>query len=539
MRGIGRVLREPRRTNAWLERAQTSGWSFIARTEGDIPNLETQWDGQKPCAPKDGRTDTPLTPDLFGPRQVEVFRKDVRKLQLRIAKAHREGKPGRTKALQRTLTRSLAARVLAVWRVTTNKGKRTPGVDRVVWKTPEEKTETVKVLKQKGYKAQPLRRIYIPKKNGKLRPLSIPTMHDRAVQALHLQALIPIAEETADPNSYGFRPYRSAADALRQCHIVLSQRASPQWILEGDIRSCFDTISHAWLMNNIPMDKAVLGQWLKAGYVDKKVLFPTRQGTPQGGIASPTLANMVLDGLERLLKERFPRGSKVNFVRYADDWIVTGSSKELLEDRVLPLIVTFLRERNLEIAPEKTHVVHIRDGFTFLGQRVRKYGGKCLTQPSPESVKSLLEKTRNVMKEATSKSQEWLIETLNPIIRGWANYHRHSAAKATFSKVDHLIWTQLWSWLKRRHPQKGQRWIYKQYFQQRGSRNWIFGVPKGGPQLIKAMDIKIVRHVKIKAQANPFDPMWTDYFNARKLFSKLKSRWDRLFGLLNAQEALE
>ena len=539
MRGIGRVLREPRRTNAWLERAQTSGWSFIARTEGDIPNLETQWDGQKPCAPKDGRTDTPLTPDLFGSRQIEVFRKDVRKLQLRIAKAHREGKPGRVKALQRTLTRSLAARVLAVWRVTTNKGKRTPGVDRVVWKTPEEKTETVKMLKQKGYKAQPLRRIYIPKKNGKLRPLSIPTMHDRAMQALYLQALIPIAEETADPNSYGFRPYRSAADALRQCHIVLSQRASPQWILEGDIRSCFDTISHAWLMNNIPMDKAVLGQWLKAGYVDKKVLFPPRQGTPQGGIASPTLANMVLDRLERLLKESFPRRSKVHFVRYADDWIVTGPSKELLEDHVLPLIVAFLRERNLEIAPEKTHVVHIRDGFTFLGQRVRKYGGKCLTQPSPESVKSLLEKTRNVMKDARSESQEWLIETLNPIIRGWANYHRHSAAKATFSKVDHLIWTQLWSWLKRRHPQKGQRWIYKQYFQQRGSRNWIFGVPKGGPELIKAMDIKIVRHVKIKAQANPFDPMWTDYFNARKLFSKLKSRWDHLFGLLNAQEALE
>jgi RNA-directed DNA polymerase len=507
--------------------------------QGDIPNLETQWDGQKPCAPKDRRTDAPLTPDLFEPWRIEAFRKEVRKLQLRIAKAHREGIPGKVKVLQRILTRSLAARVLAVWRVTTNKGKRTPGVDRVVWKTPEQRTETVNVLRRRGYRSQPLRRIYIPKKNGKLRPLSIPTMHDRAMQALYLQALIPIAEETADPNSYGFRPDRSAADAIEQCHTLLSRKTSPQWILEGDIRSCFDTISHAWLMNNIPMDKAVLGQWLKAGYVDKKVLYSSEQGTPQGGIASPTLSNMVLDGLEGLLKRRFPRGSQVHFVRFADDWIVTGPSRESLEDQVLPVIVDFLRERGLEISPEKTRVVHIREGFTFLGQRIRKYGVKCLTQPSPESVKSLLEKTRSVMKEAQSKSQEWLIETLNPIIRGWANYHRRSAAKVTFSKVDHIIWAQLWSWLKKRHPQKGQRWIYKQYFQQRGSRKWVFGVPKGEPELIKAMDTKIIRHVKIKAQAHPFDPKWTDYLNARKLFSKLKSGWDRFFGPSNAQEALE
>ena len=281
--------------------------------------METQWDGQKPCAPKDNRTEIPLTPDLFEPARLEQFRKDVRKLQLRIAKAHREGKTGKVKTLQRILTRSLAARVLAVWRVTTNKGKRTPGVDRVVWKTPEQRTEAVNVLERRGYRSLPLRRIFIPKKNGKLRPLSIPTIHDRAMQAVYLQALIPIAEETADLNSYGFRPYRSAADAIQQAFTLLSWKRSPQWVLEGDIRSCFDTISHAWLMNNIPMDKVVLGQWLKAGYVDKKALYPTEQGTPQGGIASPTLANMVLDGLEGLLKECFPEGSKVHFVRYADD----------------------------------------------------------------------------------------------------------------------------------------------------------------------------------------------------------------------------
>ena len=187
MRGIGRVPREPRGTEAWPERAPTSGGSFIARAEGDIPNLETQWDGQKPCAPKDGRTDIPLTPDLFELRRISGFRKCVRRLQLRIAKAHREGKPGKVKTLQRILIRSLAARVLAVWRVTTNKGKRTPGVDRVTWKTPEQRTEAVNVLKRRGYKPQPLRRIFIPKKNGKFRPLSIPTMHDRTMQAVYLQ----------------------------------------------------------------------------------------------------------------------------------------------------------------------------------------------------------------------------------------------------------------------------------------------------------------------------------------------------------------
>ena len=287
------------------------------------------------------------------------------------------------------------------------------------------------------------------------------------------------------------------------------------------------------------MDKAVLGQWLKAGYVDKKALFPTEQGTPQGGIASPTLANVVLDGLERLLKERFPRESLVHFVRYADDWIVTVRSRELLVTQVLPIIVDFLRERGLKISPEKTHIVHIRDGFTFLGQCIRKYGDKCLTQPSPESVKSLPEKTRNVMKEARSQSQEWLIETLNPIIRGRSNYHRHSAAKVTFLKVDNVIWSQLRSWIRRRHPGKGHFWSHEKYFQKQGTHKWVFAVPDGGPALVKASDTKIIRHVKIKAQANPFDPKWTDYLYARNLFSKLTSGWDRLFGPMNAQEALE
>jgi len=208
-------------------------------------------------------------------------------------------------------------------------------------------------------------------------------MKDRAMQALYLLALLPIAETTADPNSYGFRPERSTADAINQCFLVLARKSSAQWVLEGDIRGCFDNISHAWMLDHIPTDKEVLTKWLKAGYMENRTLFPTEAGTPQGGIISPTLANLTLDGLEQLLKETFrerkPRrklhNPKVNFVRYADDFIITGSSKELLEDEVKPLVERFMSERGLQLSPEKTCITHIEDGFDFLGQNVRKYDG--------------------------------------------------------------------------------------------------------------------------------------------------------------------
>ena len=515
---------------ACRESGPTSGWSFFAREEGDISNLETQRDGQKPCAPKDDPADRLPVPALFSPFNLEKSTRRVRKLQLRIAKAFREGKPGRVKALQRILTRSLAARTLAVQRVTTNKGKNTPGVDRILWKTPGEKTRNVQVLKRKGYTPLPLRRIYIPKKNGKLRPLSIPTMFDRAMQALYLLAIIPIAEETADPNSYGFRPDRSTADAIEQCFILLSQRTSPQWILEGDIKSCFDTISHPWLLDHIPMDKVVLRKWLGAGCIDRRTFFPSMEGTPQGGIASPTMANMVLDGLEQILKDRFRSSCLVHIVKYADDFIITGRSEELLQDEVKPVVESFLRERGLRLSQEKTRVVHIRVGFDFLGQNVRKYGDKLLIKPAGNNVRSFLDKVRKILKLAKSKTQAWLIETLNPVIRGWANYHRHIVAKATFGKVDGILWSLLWSWLKRRHPGKSLRWIAHQYFQRRGLRNWVFAVPKGKLELVEASKTPIRRHVKIKGQAHPFDPQWMDYLNERKTRSKLLREWDRIYG---------
>jgi RNA-directed DNA polymerase len=255
-----------------------------------------------------------------------------------------------------------------VQRVTTNNGRKTPGVDGIVWDTPEKKAGAIGALRQRGYRALPLRRVYIPKKDGtqRQRPLSIPTMHDRAMQALYLLALDPIAETLGDPNSYGFRMERSTADAIEQCFNVLARQHAPQWILEGDIRACFDGISHDWLLAHIPMETAMLRKWLKAGFMEKHVLFPTETGVPQGGIASPVMANLALDGLEKLLKAHYPpntkraQRAKINLVRYCDDFIITGSSYELLEHEVKPLVTQFLGERGLELSPTKTHLTRLR-----------------------------------------------------------------------------------------------------------------------------------------------------------------------------------
>jgi RNA-directed DNA polymerase len=250
----------------------------------------------------------------------------VRRLQARIVKAQQEGRPGKVKALQRLLTHSFSGKALAVRRVTENQGKRTPGGDRITWSTPAKKATALLGLRQCGYRPQPVRRVYIRKSNGKKRPLGIATMHDRAMQALYLLALDPIAETTADPNSYGFRKERSTADAIEQCFTTLGKGKSPQWILEGDIKSCYDEISHEWMLANIPMEKTILRKWLKAGFMEKHVLHPTDAGTPQGAVCSPVLANLTLDGLEWDLKERFPKpksgyNAKVNLVRYADDFV--------------------------------------------------------------------------------------------------------------------------------------------------------------------------------------------------------------------------
>ncbi|MBS3938332.1 MAG: group II intron reverse transcriptase/maturase [Peptococcaceae bacterium] len=442
----------------------------------------------------------------------------VKKLQMRIAKATREGEHYRVKSLQRTLTRSFSAKAIAVKRVTENQGKRTPGVDMETWSTPKAKAQGIIALRRRGYTPSPLRRVLIPKSNGKMRPLGIPTMKDRAMQALHLMALEPVAETRADGNSYGFRQGRATADAMEQGFNALSRKKSPQWILEGDIKACFDEISHEWLLANVPMDKRMLKAWLKAGYVYQKKLFPTEAGTPQGGIISPCLANFTLDGLEKVLKEHF-RNRKVNFIRYADDFVVTGESKEVLTEEVKPMIEDFLKVRGLELSQEKTKITHIDEGFTFLGWHFRKYSGKLIIKPADWNIKNFLAKVRKVRKDNKSAKQENLIQLLNPIVRGWSNYHKPVCAKETFSKVDNEVWKILWQWAKRRHPEKNYGWVKNHYFGKIGNQTGIFKI--NNLKLLMASDTKIQRHVKIKSDANPFDKKWEMYFEER-LFNKMK-----------------
>jgi RNA-directed DNA polymerase len=452
----------------------------------------------------------------------------VKKLQMRIAKATREGRYGRVKALQWILTHSFSGRAIAVKRVTENQGKKTPGVDKVVWDTPELKAEAVMSLKRRGYQPQPLRRVFIPKANGKMRPLGIPTMKDRAMQALYLQALEPVSETKADSNSYGFRPLRACRDAAGQCFNALAKKHSAEWVLDADISGCFDNINHDWLLNNIPMDKVTLQKWLKSGFKWNGHLFNTEVGTPQGGIISPTLANMTLDGMEDVLSKRYgvkdtlkSNKNKVNLIRYADDFVITGTTKEVLEE-ARELMVKFLKDRGLTLSEEKTKIVHIEEGFDFLGWNVRKYDGKLLIKPAKKNVQTFLRKIRETVRESKTAKQENLMKKLNPVIRGWANYHQNQVAKETFSKVDHVIWEQLWQWACRRHPNKGLRWIKDRYFIKQGSRNWVFGTAvendkgeKGIVKLVKASDTPIKRHVKIKGAANPYDPEFETYFEER------------------------
>ena len=455
--------------------------------------------------------------------------REVLRLQVRIAKATEEGRWNRVKALQHLLTRSYSAKILAVKRVTSNAGKRTPGVDGRIWSTPASKMTAVAALQQRGYRPKPLRRIYIPKANGKKeRPLGIPSMADRAMQALWLMALLPVAETKADTNSYGFRPMRSTADAIEQCFCILARRGTAEWVLEGDIRGCFDNISHDWLTSNIPMDRSILRKWLASGFCEKGQWYPTLAGTPQGGIASPTLANMVLDGLESAVHASVGRSrnsrirAKVHVVRYADDFIVSGVSKEILEQKVKPAIEAFLAERGLEFSPEKTQIRHISQGFDFLGQNVRKYGNKLLIKPSRKSVSSLLQKVSQIFNEGKGGSQAKLIMRLNPVIRGWGMYHRHVVSSQTFSEIDTEIWSKCWRWALRRHPSKGKQWVKGRYFERRGFRDWIFAcleTPEGlsyRPTLFDISSIGIERHIKIRGEANPFSPAWSGYFDWRR-----------------------
>jgi len=444
----------------------------------------------------------------------------INRLQTRITKAVLEGKWQLVKRLQYLLTHSFHAKLLAVNKICQNKGKRTAGIDGEKWLTFKAKMNAALNLFDESYKAKPLKRVFIEKPGKKKkRPLGIPTMHDRAMQALYALALDPIAEVTADIASFGFRKFRSAQDACEQAFNCLCRRTSAQWVLEGDIKGCFDNINHLWLLDNIPMDKSILKQFLKAGFVYKHHLNPTKAGTPQGGIISPILANMTLDGIERTIADKYYTGKswkarnpkKVNFTRYADDFIVTADSEETAKE-IRELIEVFLGDRGLELSIEKTLITHIDKGFDFLGWNFRKYKGKLLIKPSKKSIDNVTHKISDIIKNGKTWKQEVLIGALNPIITGWTNYHQSVVSKETFSKLDSIVWNMLWRWAKRRHPKKSRSWVARRYWHSEGTRNWVFSTKENKLKLFS--DTKIVRHTRLKLDTNPY--LDKEYFDARK-----------------------
>jgi len=311
-------------------------------------------------------------------------------------------------------------------------------------------------------------------------------------------------------------------------------------VLEGDIKACFDRISHDWLLSHIPMEREILRKWLNSGYLESQVYYPTEEGTPQGGIASPVLANLALDGMEKLLAENYSKGSrlaprnKVNLIRYADDFVITGRSQELLENEVKPLIEQFLRERGLELSEEKTRITHIDEGFDFLGQNIRKYDGKLLIMPSKASVANFLADLREFVKANKTATAGHLIRQLNPKIKGWTMYHRHICAKRTFSQVDAALFATLWQWAKRRHPNKGKRWIARKYFTtvagEGGGNHWVFfGEVRNSKDalrpiaLFQAARVRIRRHIKLRSDVNPYAPRWAQYLKRRHSHEDFRS----------------
>ena len=357
-------------------------------------------------------------------------------------------------------------------------------------------------------------------------------MVDRARQVLYLHALQPIAETTADPNSYGFRPKRRCADAIDQCFKVLCQDTSATWILEGDIQGFFDNITFSWVESHVPMNKRVLSRWLRSGFIDRGTLYPTTAGVPQGGIISPMVSNMVLDGLEAVVHGGtwHRRLHNINYVRWADDFIVTANTREVLEDVILPRINAFLAERGVWLSATKTVITPITAGFDFLGQTLRKYEhphgkpAKLQITPSTASFQGIKAKVKAICKQAAGATQAWLIAQLNPVLRGWTNYHRHVICAETFAKLDSFVWQRVYQWAKHRHPDKTGRWIAECYFPHQQGEAWRFTDPRSGKQLIRVQEaVKTQRHIKIKGDANPFDPQWEAYFHHRDRQLALKT----------------
>jgi len=460
------------------------------------------------------------------------FERQVYKLQARIYRASDRGDAKTVHRLQRLLMSSWAAKCLAVRRVTQdNRGKKTAGIDGVKNLAPAERLALARTLTPLP-KARPVRRVWIPKPGKpEQRPLGIPTMRDRAAQTLARLALEPEWEARFEPNSYGFRPGRSCHDAIEAIFGAIKHKA--KYALDADIAACFDRIDHAALLNKLrtfPALRRVVKGWLKAGVMDGGRLFPTDEGTPQGGAISPLLANVALHGLEAHLRASFPHrfqghgNWKPQVVRYADDFVVLHEDLAAIE-RAQQIANAWLAGMGLELKPSKTRIAHTflehegRIGFDFLGFYVRQYpvgkhhsarntygqilGFKTLIKPSPDAQKRHLQEIAEVVRRHRATPQGDVIVQLNRKITGWANYYSTKVSKDVFGRMDHLVYLKLKRWAERRHPTKGKRWVAQKYWRTMRGRRWNFSC--GEQVLTWYADTRIRRHVKIQGARSPFD----------------------------------
>lgn len=461
----------------------------------------------------------------------------VRKLRQRIFRAEQFGHKRKVRKLQRLMIRSKANLLLSIKRVTQiNKGKKTAGVDGEIALISSDRLRLYNILKKyniKYIKPRPAKRAYIPKKNGKMRPLGIPIIKDRVFQNIVKNALEPQWESRFEASSYGFRPKRSTQDAIKNLFTKLSSKSTRQWVFEGDFKGCFDNLNHKYIMDCLKgfPAKETIYKWLKAGYVDNNSFNNTEFGTPQGGLVSPLLANIALHGMEEELDVRYYLDSghyilardSVGVVRYADDFVIVCKTREQAKS-MYEKLKSYLDKRGLTLANDKTKVTHISEGFDFLGFNLRQYksnkGMQLLIKPSKESVKKGRETIKNVFIQLRGKPVGDLIRKLNPIIRGIGNYWSSQVAKKTFGKMDNYIWIKVRKHLKILHPNKPFKWIYRKYFKADytgvSKDRWILTDPHNNKaQLFKMSWIPIVRHAVVKYRNSPDDASLKGYFEER------------------------
>ena len=397
--------------------------------------------------------------------------------------------------------------------------------------TPEERGRLCEQLSQLDlHHVHPVRRVYIPKRKGK-RPLGIPTIVDRCVQAMVKNALEPFWEARFEGSSYGFRPGRGCHDAIERVFRVARPGTTRPWVVDADIEGAFNNIGHAALLQaigNFPA-RELLKQWLKAGYVEDEMLHPTEAGVPQGGVVSPLLLNVALHGMEQALGTSYtPKGvlrGTYAVVRYADDCAVFCPTQEKAIE-AQHLLATWLETRGLKLSDEKTHIRHLREGFNFLGFNIRYYptpnssrsGDKLLIKPSADSVKQLKRKLKGLWRKHVGTTTVALINAMNPVIRGWSNYFRTGVAKETFSELDNFMYYRAQRYMKRRHPRKSGWWRTQKYWGRSLGRQdrWVFQDKARHATLRKFAWTKIVRHRLIRATYSPDDPTLQDYWRQRR-----------------------